>query len=191
MCNFQELKSDLLKELEEVIGKIDGSDINELIDLILDSGKVFVMGAGRTMLMCSAFAKRLSHLNVNAYVVGETVTPPIADGDLVIACSSSGETTTTVSISKLAKRYGGKIVVITSDKDSTLCKISDMSVCIPCGADSYTPAGRTGKANESIQPMGSFFEQAILVVFDCIAIMLKERMGIEEEEMRARHANLE
>ena len=181
MCDFQELKSDILKELEKVIGEIDGGGINELIDLILDSEKVFVMGAGRTMLMCNAFAKRLSHLNVNVYVAGETVTPPIADGDLIIACSSSGETMTTVNISKLAKHYGGRIAVITSNKDSTLYKISDMSICIPCKA-----GGR-----ESVQLMESLFEQAILIVFDCIAIILKERLGIEEEEMRARHANLE
>jgi 6-phospho-3-hexuloisomerase len=181
MQDFQKLKSDVLKELEEVIGKIDESGITELVNLILASPKTFVMGAGRSMLVCKAFAKRLSHLKVCAHVVGETVTPPIGKDDLLIACSSSGETLTTLSISKLANQYGGKTASITSDADSTLCRISDMSILVPLPAE---PSG-------SVLPMASLFEQALFIMGDCIAILIKERLGITEDEMRTHHANLE
>lgn len=181
MQDFQKLKSDVLRELEEVIGKIDESGLTQLVDMILASQKTFVMGAGRSMLVCKAFAKRLSHLKVCAHVVGETVTPPIGRGDLLIACSSSGETMTTVGISKLARQYGGKTASITCDAGSTLCGISDVSILVPRPAE---PSG-------SVLPMASFFEQALFIILDCVAILIKERLGITEEEMRTQHANLE
>ena len=181
MQDFQKLKSDVLSELEEVIGKIGESGITELIDLILASPKTFVMGAGRSMLVCKAFAKRLSHLKVRAHVVGETVTPPIGRGDLLIACSSSGETMTTVGISKLVKQYGGKTASITCDADSTLRRISDVSILVPRPAE---PSG-------SVLLGASLFEQALFIILDCIAVLIKERTGMTEAEMRAQHANLE
>ena len=181
MQDFQKLKSDVLRELEEVIGKVDESSITELIDMILTSQKTFITGAGRSMLVCKAFAKRLSHLKVCAHVVGETVTPPIGRGDLLIACSSSGETTTTVEISKLARQYGGKTASITCDAGSTLCRISDMSILVP----------RLAEPSGSVLPMASLFEQALFIILDCAATLIKERLEITEEEMRTRHANLE
>ncbi len=181
MKDFQKIKSSVLKELEKVLEEVNENDIDGLVRLVLDSRMIFVAGAGRTMLMCRAFAKRLFHLGINAHVVGETVTPPLGTGDLIIACSSSGETMSTVNISKLGKSFGGKIVSITSGKNSSLCGISDLCIYIPC---------MRGSSN-SVQPMSSLFEQALLIVLDCIVLMVKRHLKISEEEMQARHANLE
>ena len=181
MKDFQKIKSSVLKELETVLEEVNENDIDRLVRLVLDSRMIFVAGAGRTMLMCRAFAKRLFHLGINAHVAGETVTPPAGTGDLIVACSSSGETMSTANISKLGKSFGGKIVSITSERNSSLCGISDLCICI-----SYKRGNRN-----SIQPMASLFEQALLIVFDCIVLMVKRHLKISEEEMQARHANLE
>jgi hypothetical protein len=39
--------------------------------------------------------------------------------------------------------------------------------------------------------MGHLFEQALLIVFDMIAMTLRDRMGITPEQMEAMHRNLE
>ena len=38
---------------------------------------------------------------------------------------------------------------------------------------------------------GSLFEQVLLIYFDAIAAALKEKLGVRDEDMWARHANLE
>jgi 6-phospho-3-hexuloisomerase len=43
----------------------------------------------------------------------------------------------------------------------------------------------------SVLPMGSLYEAAMLVFFDIVSIVLRDRTGQTMEEMRARHTNLE
>ena len=45
--------------------------------------------------------------------------------------------------------------------------------------------------NISVQPMGSLFEQALLLITDAVILILMETIGQESKEMFARHANLE
>jgi len=43
----------------------------------------------------------------------------------------------------------------------------------------------------SVQPMGNLFEQVLLIAFDMIVMILRDRIGITPEEMEKRHRNLE
>jgi 6-phospho-3-hexuloisomerase len=43
----------------------------------------------------------------------------------------------------------------------------------------------------SVQPMGNLFEQALLITFDMIIMILRDRQGITLEEMEKMHRNLE
>ena len=47
------------------------------------------------------------------------------------------------------------------------------------------------KGGTSVLPMGSLYEAAMLVCFDIVSIVLRERTGQSMEGMRARHTNLE
>ena len=89
------------------------------------------MGAGRSGLVAKAFAMRLMHLGFSVYVVGETTTPAVLPQDVVFAISGSGETRTIADLGKLAKDIGSTLITITSKKDSTLGRISDIAVIIP------------------------------------------------------------
>ena len=51
-------------------------------------------------------------------------------------------------------------------------------------ADDQT--GATG-----VLPMGSLYEAVQLVVFDLVALILRDQLGQRPEDMRARHTNLE
>jgi len=168
------------------LGKIEERDVNSLIDAILSAEKVFVMGAGRVMFMLQAFAKRVKHLGIEAHVVGETVEPPIGKKDLLLVGSASGETKITVTIAKIAKEKGVKVGLITASPQSTLKKLADICVRIPCP----TKLGLSGEP-KSKQPMGNLFEQSLLIFGDCLAMLLQEKLGITEEEMWKAHANLE
>ncbi len=43
----------------------------------------------------------------------------------------------------------------------------------------------------SVQPMGSLFEQSLMLVLDSLVLCLMDRIGMSAQEMFSRHANLE
>jgi 6-phospho-3-hexuloisomerase len=185
--NIIEYSRDIVKELERTVAEIDPENGEKLGNLILRAGKIFVAGAGRSGLMARAFAMRLMHMGLTAYVVGETVTPNIESGDLLIIGSGSGETAGLVSIAAKAKSIGSTLALVSVFPESSIGKQADVVIKIPAP----TPKVKTGTDFTSIQPMGSLFEQSLLVVLDAIILGLMEKRGKKTDVMFNRHANLE
>ena len=52
-------------------------------------------------------------------------------------------------------------------------------------------ASDSGPGGSEVLSMGSAFEGAQYVFFEVLVLLLRERLGISAEEMRARHTNLE
>ena len=62
------------------------------MEAICKAKKIYVAGAGRSLLTLRCLAMRLMHLGFESYVVGDTTTPAFEKEDLRIAGSGSGET---------------------------------------------------------------------------------------------------
>ena len=69
---------------------MDEEAIEKFEEIIMGSKNIFVTGAGRSGLAAKAFAMRLMHLGLSAYVVGETISPAIYADDCIGAISGSG-----------------------------------------------------------------------------------------------------
>lgn len=184
--SFQNLKDEVCEEIRNALTSVEEQNLKELIDLILSAEKVFVVGVGRVMLVMQAFAKRLKHLEIDAHVVGEIVEPPISAHDILIVGSGSGETMISVNIAKLAQKSRAKVGLITSSHKSTLKKLADVSVVIPCPTKLHLPDEPISK-----QPMANLFEQSLYILCDCLTIILQEKLGITGDRMWKTHANLE
>lgn len=186
--DFKTLEDSVGLEIGGALSAVDEDEIKRFIAAIISAKdqKIFVMGVGRVMLMLQAFAKRLRHLGLEFYVVGETTVPSIANKDMLIAASGSGETLTTLNVAQLAKKAGARVILITASTDSSIRRLSDVCVRIPCPTKLHLP-GETS----SIQPMTNLFEQCLLVFCDCISMILQDMLNISEEEMWTRHCNLE
>lgn len=174
-------------QLSNTLKNIDEVQVDALKDAICRAKKVYVAGAGRSLLMLRCFAMRLMHLGFESYVVGDTTTPAFEPDDLLIICSGSGETGSLINIALKAKKIGGRIAVITIEKASTLGKIGDLLVEIKA----YTDKVAYANMERPILPGGSMFEQSMLILGDAIVLPLAERVGISLDSMFARHANLE
>jgi len=174
-------------ELSETLKGVDNGQTEALMDAICSAKKVYVAGAGRSMLMLRCFAMRLMHLGFESYVVGDTTTPAFEPEDLLICGSGSGETSGILNIAGKAKKIGGKVAALTINKDSSLGKLSDLIVEI----SAYTDKVDTGMEKKTILPGGSMFEQSILVLTDAITLPLAEKAGIPTDKAFVRHANLE
>ena len=62
---------------------------------------------------------RMMHMGLDAYVVGETVTPNLEEGDLLIISTGSGETKSLVPMAEKAKELGATVAAVTIKPDST------------------------------------------------------------------------
>jgi 6-phospho-3-hexuloisomerase len=185
--NSAEISSLIVQELGRTLGAISPEDGEALVDAILASRKVFVAGAGRSGFMVRAFAMRLMHLGFDSFVVGETVTPNLEKGDLLVIGSGSGETGSLVSMAGKAKKLEAGLALVTIFSKSSIARLADLVVRIP--APTAKSEVETGFA--SMQPMGSLFEQSLLLFLDSVIVRLMERRGKDSRTMFMRHANLE
>ena len=101
--------------------------------------------------------------------------------------SASGETVTAVLTANAAHAAGGKVAVLTSRRESTLGRLADLRVVIPAPVREQS----VDEPVTTIQPMGSLFEQSLLLLLDTIVLMLKDRLRQDDATMMARHSNLE
>lgn len=183
MSTLQSVSS-ILQELERTLQGIQPNEIDELAHQILTAETIFVAGAGRSGLMMRAFAMRLMHMGLRVYVVGETITPGITQGGLLLVGSGSGETRSLTAMASKAKSTGASVAAVTIASESTLGKLSSTVVRIPASTKEST-------SGSSRQPMGSLFEQALLLLLDTVVLSLMEIKELQGATMFKNHANLE
>ena len=175
---------------------LDEDSIDEFENIIMESKNVFVTGAGRSGLAAKAFAMRLMHLGVSAYVVGETISPAIYENDCIVAISGSGETNTIVSAATIAKKRGSKVLAVTSYPESTLGQLADSCLLVKgrtkqeVDDENYMKRQIHGNYT-SLTPLGTAFELTTLVFLDAIVSELMEKMHQTESDLKARHTVLE
>ncbi|MCM2676040.1 6-phospho-3-hexuloisomerase [Alkalicoccobacillus plakortidis] len=184
--NTTEYLETIIQELQGTVQAISESEADQLVEAILKAKKVFVTGAGRSGLMGKSFVMRMMHMGIDAYAVGETVTANLEQGDLLIVGTGSGETKTLIPIVEKAKSLGGVVAAITLSPQSTIGEIADFTVILP-GA----PKDREEGQYETIQPMGSLFEQTSLLFYDAVILRFMEKKGLDSKQMYGKHANLE
>ena len=186
MKNYSDYTRQVLQELQLVLSAVSEADTELLIEKILSAEKVFFVGVGRVFLSLQSIAKRLAHLGIDTHLVGEITEPAITDKDILIAASGSGETMFPCGIAKKAKAYGAQVVMIGSNRESTLAKMVDLMVRVPTNT-------KLGLLDEikSTQIMTSLFEQFLLLYGDVIASMIADKRQIDIHKLWRFHANLE
>ena len=131
----------------------------------------------------------MMHLGKPAFFVGETTTPSVGEGDVLVVGSGSGTTASLVAAVEKAKGIGVEVVTLTMFPDHRIGALADVVVAVP----GVTPKRAPGEAQsaESIQPMGSLFEQLCWLAYDALVLILMPLLGQTGESMFERHANLE
>ncbi len=186
---------EILRGIESSLELLDEKQVEEFLNVIVDSNKILIVGQGRSGLVGRAFAMRLMHLGLSVYVVGETITPSIEMDDLLFAISGSGRTAFVVNAATTAKKTGAKVATVTSHPDSSLGKLSDYIVVIKgrtklARSKDYTSNQILG-IHEPLAPLGTMFEICSMVFLDSVVAELMYRLKKSEEDMRRRHAVIE
>jgi 6-phospho-3-hexuloisomerase len=175
----------ILEEHHQLLNKLDYSQISEVTTFLSTAKRIFVCGAGRSGLAMRCAAMRLMHFGLNVFVVGETTTPAIKAGDLLIAASGSGTTKSIVQAAEKAVNAGAKVISFSTTSQSALANFSQLVVIIPAAQK------QDHEKTLSAQYAGSLFEQSLLLITDAIFQTMWSETGVKAEELWERHANLE
>ena len=169
---------DIIKEISNVTNMVTDEQLKLFIKKINEAKRIIVCG------MLKSFAMRLMQMGYISYVVGETITPAIKEGDLLIVASASGETNSVCQAVKSAQKENVEVIAITANEQSTLYKLQQALIKIKVSTKFNT-------VNITKQPLGSLFEQALLIIFDAIILKIAKENENMNSVMAMRHANVE
>lgn len=183
---YMKASKTILLECRQALEAVDSDCVLKYMDILEHAEKVFFVGVGRVLLSLQAIAKRYAHLGIQTVVVGQITEPAITPKDVLVVGSGSGETIFPTGIARKAKGIGAKVVHIGSNPESSMKERTDLFVRIPVES-------RAKRADEiqSVQPMTSLFEQALLLFGDTTAMMWLEEKQLELKTLWEHHANLE
>ena len=170
----------------ETINKLKDSVALENLSLALDlmqnsQGRIIVTGMGKSGHIGNKIAASLASTGTPSFFVHPAEASHgdlgmIAENDVVIAISNSGESRELADIINYCKRFGIKMIAITKNAESTLGKAGDVVLELPKDREAC-PLG--------LAPTSS--TTATLVLGDILTIGLIDRKGFSKEEFNVRH----
>lgn len=169
---------ELLTRIEEVMSRVNWESFMELSRMLPPARRTFLTGAGRSGLVARSFGMRLMHAGLPAFIPGETVTPAAGEGDLLVAISCTGQTGYTSYLAGRARELGATVAIVTAEADSPLAGQGDKVIIVPAEAD-------------DIVIRAAVFEHAVSLCLDAVFNVLADKLKLDLEAFRQRHANLE
>jgi 6-phospho-3-hexuloisomerase len=177
----------LVKQLKCGLRNADEEDFHTFVKYFLQNRRIFISGAGRSGLVGKFFAMRLMHLGNRVFVLGETNTPSIQKGDILVCISASGTTSSVLNAARTAKGHGASIVSITANPNGPLKEASEFAVIM----DSRNKKKRKKmKKPRRRIPLGTSFELSSLMYLEAVVSEIMHICNIGEETMKARHVNI-
>jgi 6-phospho-3-hexuloisomerase len=184
---FTQALDQMHEELGGVLGRLTPAMAETLIKEVSAAPRIFGCAAGRSGFILRGFLMRLMHLGFTVYSVGETITPRIRPGDLLIVMSGSGETAQPREMQRRANAVGARTLALTTHPESTIGREAQVTVIIP-GTTKLTRKQET----KSVQCPGSLFEQATFLFLEAVVLIFyQRRLGRDHGEVLDRHADLE
>lgn len=173
---------DITRELEECLIGMRKEEAERFYEDFRKAERVFAWAPGRLQAVLRCFISRLSQTGKTAYFVGDTITPAIGYGDLLLIASGAGHNPGIASIAERAGKFGSKVVLFTIVPKSLCQSVSDYTVIIP---------GRTaacGGIGTSIQPGGGKYEQGLFLFLEAVLLRYYGETGkgpaVPEADMR-------
>ncbi len=173
-----------MAEMARVASRLDGSFVDALETIrhcVEAKGKVVVMGVGKSGHIGDKIAATLTSTGTPAVVLNSLNAlhgdlGVVADGDVVLALSYSGETEELLNILPALARFEVKIVAMTGNPKSFLARQAHFHLDVSI-QDEACPLG--------LAPTSS--TTAMLVLGDALAMVLLEARGFKKEDFARYH----
>lgn len=170
--------------LRRMAGRLDDHFITavKLLQSTLDQrGKIVVVGVGKSGNVGHKIAATFNSTGATAVVLNSQNALHgdlglISDGDAILLLSYSGETSELLDLIPFIKRFDVHLIAITGQPDSTLSKLSDLTL------DSSV---EREACPLNLAPTSS--STAMLVMGDALAMVLLDARGFTEEDFARYH----
>jgi 6-phospho-3-hexuloisomerase len=183
--NTERLFDGALDEIRGVLEAGAAAEVDGLSGELQKARRIACYGVGREGLMMRALCMRLMHLGLDAHMVGDMTTPALGEGDLLVVSAGPGYFSTVMALLRVAHAAGARTVAVTAQPAGEVPTAADTVIHLRAQTMADDKGGR------SVLPMGSLYEAAMLIFFDIVSIVLRERTGQTMDGMRSRHTNLE
>jgi 6-phospho-3-hexuloisomerase len=183
---YKYIYSQLLEEHLHVFERQNLDQLQQFMNLICDSARIFVMGVGREGIAARGFAMRLMHLGKEVHWIWDDTTPGMHENDLFIAVNGSGNIGHINFVIERALATGATVVAVTGSPSGKAFHLAGHMLFVPAAV--YLG---TDPVVDSIQPMGNLFEQHLFLLFDIIIMLLEKQLHLSHKDMIARHRNIE
>jgi 6-phospho-3-hexuloisomerase len=187
MTDLRKMAEQAADEIKAATCRVDSAELTALIEALATARRVVCHGLGREGLMMRALAMRLYHLGLDVHVLGDMSCPPVGPGDLLVVSAGPGDFATVMDLVAIAKAASARTACITAQPDARVPAACDQVLTIPA----QTMADDQAPSPASVLPMGSLFEGAQFVTFEILILLLRDRLGVLADDMRAKHTNLE
>lgn len=172
-------------EFDKYADGIDCESVKAAAELIIDAkkkgGRLHITGIGKPAHIAGYAASLISSTGTPAYFLHGTEAVhgscgQLAEGDVVICISNSGETAELKATAMAIKNNGCKIISVTGNPDSWLGKYGE--VCLAAGVEQ-----EGGVLNRA--PRASILAETYIL--QCLSVVLQESVNITPAEYVKRH----
>ncbi len=174
-----------LKEFDHAIHSMDielfERWVKKGVEVLKAGHKIIASGLGKNVPVCEKFVGSMQSMGLDAYFMNTNSAVHgdigvVKDGDMVIILTKSGETVESVYLTKLLKKRKVDLWLLTFEKESTLTKEIENSVCLELihEGDQW-----------NIMPNNS--TTVNLIVLQGLAMKIGAEMGVTLEDFKRNH----
>ena len=170
-----------LKKTRDSVGASFVSAVEAISDCVSHDGIVVVTGVGKNLHVAEKMSAIFASTGTRSIVLNPVQAMHgdlgmVSSRDLLLALSFSGESDEVIRLIPAIRRHGLKVISMTGNPGSTLAKMSDLHVEIPCGKEAC-PFG--------MAPTNSV--TATLAMGDALAMVLIDAQKFSLADYAANH----
>ena len=129
-----------LRRTRDSLGKSFTDAVELMLDVVANGGIVVVSGVGKNLHIAEKMSAIFSSTGTRSIVLNPVQAMHgdlgmVSSRDVLLALSFSGESDEVIRLIPAIRRHGLKVISMTGKPDSTLAKMSDVHIEIPCGRE--------------------------------------------------------
>ena len=161
-----------IKGLEATRDSLGGSftdAVKLMLDTVASGGIVVVSGVGKNLHIAEKMSAIFSSTGTRSIVLNPVQAMHgdlgmVSAKDILVALSFSGESAEVNNLIPAIRRHGLKVISLTGRSDSTLAKLSDIHIEIPCGKEACPFGMAPTNSTTATMAMG---DALAMVMIDC------------------------
>ena len=170
-----------LGKTRDSVGEAFVATVELMLKTLDAGGLVVVTGVGKSLQVAEKMSAVFASTGTRSIVLNPVQAMHgdlgmTAPRDMLMALSFSGESEEIVKLVPAIRRHGLKIVAVTGDSESTLAKMSDVVLPVPCGPEAC-PFGMAPTTSAT----------ATMVMGDALAMVMVETRKFTVEEYAGNH----